>query len=261
MIVTKTDMATIAERRKFILDNINEKGFVKVAELARAMEVTQTTIRKDLTFLEKQGALYRAYGSAMSSSAPLRDVNINTKRLAHFAEKQRIAKAAVRLVKENDSIIIAAGSTMAVFAENIRPKGRLNVVTPSVNIAMLLSDMVGVTVMQLGGIIYGNSMCVVGSDVIAQLHNLHCSTLFFGVDGIDPEFGATCATPEEAALTHRMMEISDKVVLLADSSKVGFCAFGHICDASEIDLLITDGGIGAEQEKALSDKGIKVMKV
>lgn len=254
-------MSSIAERRKYILDNIREQGFVNVADLASHLDVTQATIRKDLNFLESQGVLYRAYGSAIVASDPVMDVNLNTKRLFHFNEKQAIAAKAAELIEANDSIFISAGSTMAVFAEKVKPKGRLNVVTPSVNVSMLLGDIPGVTVMQLGGILYGNSMCVTGGDALEQIKHLQCSKLFFGVDGADPDLGFSCATPEESILTYKMIESSSSVIVLADSSKIGFAGFGHICKADEIDILITDRGISEEKVRGFEAKGVKVIKV
>lgn len=252
-------MTSVAERRKFILDSISEKGFVKVADLAETLDVTPTTIRKDLTFLEAQGLLYRAYGSALPTSPQVMDINMNTKRLINLESKLQIGRRAQDLICENDSIILSAGSTISVFAEVLKPKGRLNVVTSAVNVSMLLGDIFNVTVMQLGGILYGNSLCVVGIDAIQSLSNLHCAKVFFGVDGIDVEFGVSCATKEEADLTRRMMEVSSTSIVLADSSKMGRKGFGKICSTEEIDILITDNGISSEMKKALENKGVEVI--
>ena len=254
-------MTSIAERHKYILDNINQKGFVKVAELAEALGVTPTTIRKDLNILESRGALHRAYGSALTSSAPVLDINLNTKRLHHFAEKRRIAQKAVALVGENESIIISSGSTMAIFAENLTPKGRLNVVTPAVNVSMLLGDVAGVTVMQLGGILYGNSMCVTGIEADAKLSQLHCSKIFFGADGVDPDAGITCLAMEEAELTRKMIEVSDMAVVLTDSSKIGFKGFSRICKIEDVDIIVTDSGISLENKRRIEELGVKVIVV
>ena len=254
-------MTSIAERHKYILDNINQKGFVKVADLAEALGVTPTTIRKDLNILESRGALHRAYGSALTSSAPVLDINLNTKRLHHFAEKRRIAQRAVSLVGDNDSVIISSGSTMAVFAENLTPKGRLNVVTPAVNIAMLLGDVPGITVMQLGGILYGNSMCVTGIEAINKLSQIHCSKIFFGVDGIDAEAGITCLAMEEADLTRKMFDVCDMAIVLADSSKIGFKGFSRICQIDEIDVIVTDSGISLESKRKIESLGVRVIVV
>lgn len=252
-------MTSIAERRKFILDNIFQNGFVRVADLAEALSVTQATIRKDLTYLEGQGLLYRAYGSALPTTAQVMDISLNTKKLINFKKKQRIATRAVGLLQENDSVIMGAGSTLEVMAELLKPKGRLNIVTPAVNISMAMGDMSGVSVMQLGGILYGNSLCVIGSEAKSQLENLHCSKLFFGVDGIDLEVGVTCATVEEAELLARMMRVVNTNIILADSSKVGYRGFSRICGCEDVDILITDSGISDEARKALEKTGMKVI--
>ena len=252
-------MTSIAERRKFILDNIFQNGFVRVADLADALKVTQTTIRKDLTYLEGQGLLYRAYGSALPTTAQVMDISLNTKKLINFKKKQKIAMKAIAMLQENDSIIMGAGSTVEVMAELLKPKGRLNVVTPAVNVSMALGDMSGVSVMQLGGILYGNSLCVIGSETKNQLKNLHCNKMFFGVDGIDPEFGVTCATIEEAELLNQMTTISNSVIVLADSSKIGYKGFGRICECSDLDILITDSGISDEARKAIEKTGVRVV--
>ena len=252
-------MTSIAERRKFILDNIFQNGFVRVADLAEALSVTQTTIRKDLTYLEGQGLLYRAYGSALPTTAQVMDISLNTKKLINFKKKQKIAARAVSMLQENDSIIMGAGSTLEVMAEMLKPKGRLNIVTPAVNISMAMGDMSGVSVMQLGGILYGNSLCVIGSEAKSQLENLHCSKLFFGVDGIDPEVGVTCATVEEAEQLARMMRVVNTSIVLADSSKVRYRGFSRICGCEDVDILITDSGVSDEDRKALEKAGVKVV--
>ena len=252
-------MTSIAERRKFILDNIFQNGFVRVADLAEALSVTQTTIRKDLTYLEGQGLLYRAYGSALPTTAQVLDISLNTKKLINFKKKQKIAARAVAMLQENDSIIMGAGSTLEVMAEMLKPKGRLNIVTPAVNISMAMGDMSGVSVMQLGGILYGNSLCVIGSEAKSQLENLHCSKLFFGVDGIDPEVGVTCATVEEAEQLARMMRVVNTSIVLADSSKIRYRGFSRICGCEDIDILITDSSVCDEDRKAIEKAGVKVI--
>lgn len=252
-------MTSVAERRKFILDSISDKGFVKVADLAESLGVTQTTIRKDLTFLESQGLLYRAYGSALPTLPQVLDINMNTKRLINLDLKLQIARRAQDLISENDSIILSAGSTISVFAEILKPKGRLNIVTSAVNVSMLLGDMFNVTVMQLGGILYGNSLCVVGIDAVQSLSNLHCAKVFFGVDGVDSEFGVSCATKEEAELTRKMMEVSNTSIVLADSTKIGRKGFGRICSVEEIDILVTDKGISDEMKSRLESLGVEVI--
>ncbi len=234
-------------------------GFVKVAELSESLGVTQATIRKDLNYLESQGVLQRAHGSAMPTTLPVMDINLNTKKLINFEAKQKIAEKAVEMIQTDDSIMIASGSTITVFAESLKPKGRLNVVSISVNISAHLGDIPGITVMQVGGILYGNTLSVLGAEASNTIENIFCSKVFFGVDGIDLDYGITCGTGEEASITYKMMQSSQNSIVLADSSKIGKRGFARICELSEIDILITDSGLPMEIRRRIEEMGVKLI--
>jgi len=252
-------MSTLSERRKHILNHIVKDGFVKVSELAKAFGVTQTTIRKDLTYLETQGLLQRAHGSALMQSQHAVDINLSTKRLINFEAKQKIAEKAASLIKSDDSILVASGSTISLFAEALKPKGRLNVVSISVNISAHLGDIPGITVMQVGGILYGNTLSVLGAEASKTIENLYCSKVFFGVDGIDLDYGLTCGTGEEASITQKMMQSSQTKIVLSDSSKVGQRGFARICEVGDIDILITDSGMPLETRQRIENMGVKLI--
>ena len=252
-------MSTIEQRRKYILDQIVKDGFVKVSDLAESLGVTQTTIRKDLNYLESQGVLQRAHGSAIPPSQQMMDLNLSAKKLINFEAKQKIAEKAASLIKSDDSILVASGSTISLFAEALKPKGRLNVVSISVNISAHLGDIPGITVMQVGGILYGNARTVLGAEASKTIDNLYCSKVFFGVDGIDLDYGLTCGTGEEASITQKMMQSSQTKIVLSDSSKVGQRGFARICEVGDIDILITDSGMPLETRQRIENMGVKLI--
>ncbi len=252
-------MSTIGERRKYIIDHIVKAGFVKVSELADTLGVTQTTIRKDLNYLESQGVLQRAHGSAIPPTQQIMDINLSAKKLINFEEKHKIAEKAASLIKSDDSILVASGSTITLFAEALKPKGRLNVVSISVNISAHLGDIPGITVMQVGGILYGNTLSVLGAEASNTIENLYCSKVFFGVDGIDLDYGLTCGTGEEASITQKMMQSSQTKIVLSDSSKVGKRGFARICEVGDIDILITDSGMPMEIRKRIENMGVRLI--
>ena len=252
-------MSTINERRRYILDQIAKDGFVKVAELAKTLGVTQVTIRKDLNHLETYGALQRAHGSAIQPVQQNTDPGLNVQKLINSEQKQKIAEAAVSLIKSDDSIFLASGSTITVFAENLKPKGKLNVVSISVNISAHLGDIPGITVMQVGGVLYGNTLSVLGAEASKTIENLYCSKVFFGVDGIDPEYGLTCGTGEEASITQKMIQSAQTSIVLCDSSKLGQRGFARICEVGDIDILITDNGLPMEARQRIEDMGVKLI--
>lgn len=252
-------MSDLGVRRKYIIDSIAKDGFVKVAKLATTLGVTQTTIRKDLNYLEKQGLLYRAYGSALPKTAQIMDINLSAKKLINYEAKQKIAEKAASLINSDDSILIASGSTITLFAEALKPKGHLNVVSISVNISAHLGDIPGITVMQVGGILYGNTLSVLGAEASSTIENLFCSKVFIGVDGIDLDYGITCGTGEEASITQKMIQSAQTSIVLADSSKLGQRGFARICEIGAIDILITDNGLPMEARKRLKDMGVKLI--
>lgn len=252
-------MSTIGQRRKYILDHIVKDGFVKVSELAESLGVTQTTIRKDLNYLESQGVLQRAHGSAIPPTLQMMDLNLSAKKLINFEAKQKIAEKATSLIKSDDSILVASGSTISLFAEALKPRGRLNVVSISVNISAHLGDIPGITVMQVGGILYGNTLSVLGAEASKTIENLYCSKVFFGVDGIDLDYGLTCGTGEEASITQKMMQSSQTKIVLSDSSKVGQRGFARICEVGDIDILVTDSGMPLETRQRIENMGVKLI--
>ena len=127
------------------------------------------------------------------------------------------------------------------------------------NISAQLGDIPGITVMQVGGILYGNTFSVLGAEASQTIENLYCSKVFFGVDGIDLDYGITCGTGEEASITQKMIQSSQTSIVLADSSKVGQRGFARICELGDIDILITDSGMPLEARQRIEKMGVRLI--
>ena len=113
--------------------------------------------------------------------------------------------------------------------------------------------------MQVGGVLYGNTLSVLGAEASKTIENLYCSKVFFGVDGIDPEYGLTCGTGEEASITQKMMNSSQTTIVLADSSKIGRRGFARICDIADVDVLISDSGMPMDIRRKIEDLGVTLI--
>ena len=250
-------MLSIAERRKYILDSLNRHGFVRVADMAAEMNVTKATVRKDMEFLESRNLLYRTHGSASPVNPLVQDVSVHVKSAVNSEIKQKIAVEAAGLICPDDSVFIASGSTVYAFAERIRPVGHLNVVTPSLRVAMLMNESEETTVTVLGGVLYKKSLSVLGEEAARSLDDCICSKLFFGVDGIDLEHGITTSTIDEAKLTRKMMKASSQNIVLADSSR----GFGRICALEDIDVIITDDRISEQMVAIVEEAGVDLIIV
>ena len=253
-------LLSLPERHSRILSLLQQNGSISVTQLSELFKVSEVTIRKDLSYLEQQKKLYRTHGSAILISPYISDRHVNEKEKKNVAEKRAIGAAAAALVSEDDSIIIASGTT-AFLAREIKPVGRLTVITAAVPVTQILSQHADVDVIQLGGITRSSSVSVVGPFAESMLRNFNCSKLFVGVDGIDTDFGLTTTNMLEASLNGAMINAAQKVVVLADSSKFGRRGFSKICDLEAVDRIITDSGVQPLYLERLRERGIEVTVV
>jgi DeoR family transcriptional regulator of aga operon len=132
------------------------------------------------------------------------------------------------------------------------------VITASLQVAQELNKHPDIEVMQLGGILRKSSSSVTGPYAQKILTDFFCSKLFLGVDGIDLEFGLTTTSVMEAHLNRQMIDVSQKVIVLSDSTKFGKRGFGRICGLEEIDQIITDSGVSEHFVNQLESRGIEV---
>ena len=135
-------MLSIAERHKYILDNLNKYGFVRITDVANELGVTKVTIRKDVKILESKGLLYKVHGSARPANPHVADMDVHVKDNINRDSKRLIAQRALELLEDNDSIIVASGSTIYAFAEEIKARQwhHLNIVTPFLRLGVLLNE-------------------------------------------------------------------------------------------------------------------------
>ena len=259
--VSEESVLSLPERHARILALLQQNGSISVTQLAEQFRVSEVTIRKDLSYLEQQKKLYRTHGSAILLSPYISDRHVSEKEKRNVEEKQAIGKAAAALIEQNDSIIIASGTTMTFLAREIRPAGRLTVITASVPVTQILSQDEQADVIQLGGITRSSSVSVVGPFAEEMLKHFNCSKLYMGVDGIDLECGLTTTNLLEAALNGVMINSAQKVIVLADSSKFGRRGFSRICSLDSVDMIITDSGVQPHILKELRERGIEVRVV
>ncbi|BFO66073.1 transcriptional repressor AgaR [Chryseobacterium sp. KCF3-3] len=252
-------MEKLLPRQEEILKELDEKGHVLVQDLCEKLNVSSVTIRKDLNYLESLGLLFRNHGGASKQVRYAYEKNVGEKESINVEAKQAIAKAALSLIQENDSIILASGTTMHYLARMLVNFGPLTVLTSSLRVAIELCNNPNINIIQLGGEVRKSSTSIVGSISEGILKQFSCNKLFLGVDGIDAEFGISTSNAAEAHLNQIMMECADQTVILADSSKLNKKGFGKIAALDQVDYLITDNGICAEDRAGMEEVGVKVM--
>jgi len=246
------------QRHETILNTLAKRKHIEVLELCKKLHVSAVTIRKDLKLLEEKGLLFRTHGGASLENPYINEKAVIEKEKISVEEKNGIAQAAARLIDENDSIMIASGTTVQALSKFIKPKNKLTVITSSLYVVLHLIHDKNIEILQLGGYVRHSSASVIGSYAAQVLENISCSKLFLGVDGIDFEYGLSTTNLEEAQLNQKMLASAQKLIVLADSSKFGKKSFAKICGIENINEVITDNGISSLIRKKLEEKGVKV---
>ena len=230
----------INERKDKILELLNKNGQVKVNELSKLFGTSSITIRSDLADLEEKGLLFRQHGGAINSYKSYCDMDLQQRLGTNLKSKLSIAKRAVELLKDHDTVMFNSGTTTLSVFRAIPPKLRLNIVTNSISIALEASGNPNFNVILLGGFLNPKYQFVYGDDTVNQLKNYHADKLFLSVDGISTGSGLTTYYDREAELARLMLSQSKTKIIVADSSKIGRTAFVNIASTSSADYLITD---------------------
>jgi DeoR family transcriptional regulator, fructose operon transcriptional repressor len=248
-----------AQRDQHIMRTLRASGRVDVSDMARQLDVTGETVRKDLVRLERQGFLRRVHGGAIPIGSIIEpDVS---RRVEYSFEKDRIARAATAHLPDSGSVLIDAGSTTARMAEHFPEDKALTVFTNSLPIAQTLLSRPHVTVFVVGGRLRSQSVATVGGWATRMMSEVNVDVAFLGTNGISFERGLTTPDADEGDVKQLMVARARRRILLTDRSKfdlVSMCTYAELAD---IDLLITDSGLRPEHSKALEARGITVEKV
>ncbi len=245
-----------SQRRSVILELVEEAGAVKVSELVGRLGVSDMTIRRDIERLSGEGLLERVHGGALAvgSERSSEEPSFSDKSLLQRAEKQAIARAAAARVEPGSAVGISAGTTAYELARAVADVPGLTVVTNSVPVAQLLHDTgaSGQTVVLTGGV-RTPSDALVGPVAVASLRSLHVDQLFLGAHGVEDRAGLTTPNLVEAETNRALIASARRVVVLADASKWGRIGLSTFADLADVDLFVTDDGLGERGRIALRD--------
>ena len=240
----------IADRYERIVELVNERGSIRVSELSVLCEVTEETIRRDLDRLEKAGRLLRSHGGAVSLRERQPETPYAEREVMNSAEKQRIAREAVMMIKPGDRIVLDASTTAWYMASHL-PNMPLTVLTNSMKVASELSNKERIEVISTGGQLSRRSMSFVGHLAERSLDLYHVDKLFLSCKGFHLEHGISESNELQAMVKRKMISIAEQVILIADSSKFGLQAFTHVARIGELNEIITDYTPSKEQLEQL----------
>jgi DeoR family transcriptional regulator, aga operon transcriptional repressor len=250
-----------------LLELLATAGQLQVEDAAKALGVSLATVRRDFDELAEQQMLTRIRGGAIAQGVTY-DLPLRYKTERHPSEKQRIGVQAAALVGVGQVVGLNGGTTMTEVARALAIRQDLNaggsmptvtVVTNALNIATDLAIRQHIKIVATGGVARTQSYELTGPLGTGVLEQVTLHVAILGVDGIDAVAGATAHHEGEASINALMARRADKVIIAADSSKVGRRAFATICATSKIDVLVTDTGINAADAASLEAAGVHVV--
>lgn len=249
-----------AERRQQILDHLARYGAVKVATLSHALGFSQATVRRDLAHLDRAGLVRRTHGGALLPAGGPAEVEPRPRDKAAlcYDEKRAIGRAAAQLVKPGDVIALNGGTTTTQVARALRTLSSLRVITNSVSVALELADLPGIEVTLTGGTLRG-SLELYGPIIEQVLQGLYAQVAFLGVDGLTLRHGLTTYNPLEAHANRLILSRAERVVVVADHTKIGRVTTALIAPCAAVHMLITDAGALAEDLEVFRQAGITVI--
>ena len=246
------------ERRKMILEILNNQGRCRVANLAKKLSVSEVTIRMDLDVLEKQGLLRRTHGGAILNPKSGFERAYQYEDASFQEEKKRIGWRASELISDGDTIILDVGTTVMEVARHIFRHKNVTVVTNALNVATLLENYPEINVIVTGGRLRATQHSLVHPYADLILEKLYADVAFIGANGIEPHYGVTNVNIPEAEMKIGFIKASRRRILVADSSKIGHVARAKVGKLEDFHLLITDNQAEPEQVRLIQEGGLPV---
>jgi DeoR/GlpR family transcriptional regulator of sugar metabolism len=248
-----------AERRKQILEIIEKRNSVSVAELCRLLDVSDMTIRRDLHILSRRGLLERVHGGALSRRGRSYEPPYHYRATNHVIQKELIGRCAAGLIHEGDSIALDVGTTTLEVAKALVNTPNLTIVTASLPIANVLSEAPNIRLIITGGIVRSQELSLIGHVAEQTYRQFHVDRAFVGVGGLHPEAGLTEYNLEDALVKKAMIANAEQVIVVADSSKLGETCFASIGPLSIVDTLVTDANAPPEIIDLLRARDIEII--
>jgi len=254
------------ERLNALLELLADRGRLDVEDVAAEVGVSTATIRRDFDHLAQQQLVTRTRGGAVAQSVAY-DLPLRYKTQRHATEKQRIGRAAADLVGPGMTVGLNGGTTTTEVARALATHAGLNsgteptvtVVTNALNIANELTVRPHVKIVLTGGVARPQSYELIGPLATRILVDLSLDVAFLGVDGVDPEAGATAFHEGEASINSLIARQARKLVVVADASKLGRLTFARICPITDVHVLVTDADAPSDVVGRFRDAGTDVL--
>ncbi|SCG12278.1 transcriptional regulator, DeoR family, partial [Streptomyces sp. MnatMP-M27] len=242
---------------------VRANGAVSLRELARVVQTSEVTVRRDVRALEAEGLLDRRHGGAVLPGGFTRESGFPQKSHLATAEKTAIADLAAGFVEEGEAVVVGAGTTTQELARRLARVPGLTVVTNSLLVAQALAHANRVEVVMTGGTLRGSNYALVGSGAEQSLQGLRVSRAFLSGSGLTAERGLSTSNMLSASVDRALVQAAAEVVVLADHTKLGSDTMFQTVPTDVITRLVTDEPPGHDDRaltelQALADQGVQI---
>lgn len=245
------------QRRSKLLELIRAQGFVSIPDLRSALDVSESTIRRDLDFLESEGEARRTHGGVFFTGQAASMRLFENRRAGHWDRKRDVAIAASRLIENQDTLLLDGGSTTYELARQLvgRP---LQIVTNSLPLANLFASSDQADLVLLGGYVHSRTGVSLGPYANQMLSTLNVQTAVLSIAGADHR-GYYNSNLLLVETERAMMSCADQTIVVADSSKFGRSSLAKLCQLKEIQTVVSDDGLSGEWQARLTDAGVNLI--
>ncbi len=245
------------ERRGKLLELVRQRGFASFKDLKSELDVSESTVRRDLGHLEETGEARRTHGGVFYTGPSPKLAHFDTRQASQWEKKRAIAQAAADLICDGDTVALDGGSTTYELAQLLVGKA-IQVVTNSLPVANLFMSTETADLVIVGGYVHTRTGVSLGPYANEMLSDLNVRRAVLSVAGIhaDGYYNSNLLLVE----TERaMMKAADEVVVVADSTKFGHKSLAHLCNLGDVDVLVVDAGITDEYRDRLVDSGVQLI--
>ncbi|MBN2510913.1 MAG: DeoR/GlpR transcriptional regulator [Spirochaetales bacterium] len=247
---------TYSARTDDILKLLGRLRYISVQELTERLNVSEVTIRKDLSVLEEMGLVIRTRGGAELAQDSRFLKTITVRRNERLQEKTEIAKKACTLLRDGDTVFMDSGSTCMLMCSFLAPLS-LRVVTNSIDVMTRLADLPDIQLVSVGGNYRSSAGSFLGPMAVEVLKQYQLETCFLGTTGFTDRLVFSSQNVLESQLKEAVLKVSSRRVILSDSSKYGHSAFSVFARKGDVDILVTDNAFTASD--LFTENGIEVI--
>ena len=245
------------ERQHRIGEYLQKVEFASLEEIARQVDASVSTIRRDLTALESVGALRRTHGGARIVTPRSDEFAFSARDTHQLAEKEAIGRACAELIAPNQSVIIDAGTTTYHVARYLETKSP-QVITNSLPVANLFASANRLEVVVAGGVIYPRLGVLVGPMTVDAFSKIHADVAVMSAGGLSLD-GITNSHGLLIDIQRAMIHGAQQVIFCFDHTKFNRKSVLPLCDLDSVDTIVTDSGAPSELVEALRQRGIEVV--